>query len=207
MKKQITTLIVLFFLCGLFAETGYDVFPWYSKLQDKDSEIAWSPNENTVVVPIPTKILGNTNIKCFVYDNKKLVGVSYCIGESEVKELLLKLDGKKKVYEINTSFLTESLTSSTFRLSIENKNVPYFYDDTKTMSYLFYSMIADYYSVKKANEIESKGYKLLKKAKKKDAGYCTLYIYDYNDDTRIYITSGNIEGLAFVSYVPYKQDY
>lgn len=206
MKKIITTLLCLLLLCGLFAETGYDGVRWYSPIKTLDN--AWDSGKGAIVVPEVCTILGNTSIKSFVYEKNKLVGVGYCITEEQVAELLSRLEEKKKVYEINTSFITDSLTSSTFRLSIQKNNVPSFYDaEKKTTSYLFYSMIGDYYSVKKANEIESEGYKNLKEAKKKDAGYCTLYIYDYNDDTRIYITSGNAEGLAFVSYVPHIKDY
>ena len=35
----------------------------------------------------------------------------------------------------------------------------------------------------------------------------TLYIYDYNDDTRVYIYDNIIKDKAVVVYVPHEQDY
>ena len=37
--------------------------------------------------------------------------------------------------------------------------------------------------------------------------YGTLYIYDYNDDTRVYIYDNIIKDKAVVVYVPHEQDY
>lgn len=205
MRKIIITLLLVFLSLGLFAETGYDGIKWYTQLNTSDD--AWVSGGGTAVVPEVCNILGYTSIKSFIYENNKLVGVGYCISEEQLTELLSRLEEKKKIYEINTSLLTKVEISATLRMSIRNNNVPTFYDESEIMSSLFCMMIGDCYSVQAANKIESEGYKTLKKAKKKDLGYGTLYIYDYNDDTRIYITSGNVEGLAFVSYVPHIKDY
>ena len=38
-------------------------------------------------------------------------------------------------------------------------------------------------------------------------GKSTVYIYDYNDDTRVYIFENLVEGLTFVYYAQHEQDY
>ena len=38
-------------------------------------------------------------------------------------------------------------------------------------------------------------------------GKSTVYIYDYNDDTRVYIFENLVEGLTFVYYAQHEQDF
>ena len=42
---------------------------------------------------------------------------------------------------------------------------------------------------------------------KPDVNTGIVYIYDYNDDTRVYIYENFIEDKTFVVYVPHEQDY
>lgn len=47
----------------------------------------------------------------------------------------------------------------------------------------------------------------LKPISEKPEGKSTLYIYDYNDDTRAYIYENIIEGQTVVVYAPHEQDF
>ena len=67
-------------------------------------------------------------------------------------------------------------------------------------------LICESYTYEIAIKCEEKGYKS-NKATKTGPGVGTLYIYDYNDDTRVYIAAGNVEDMAFVAYVPHFKDY
>ena len=102
-------------------------------------------------------------------------------------------------------FDLEEITEVTVNL-IESKKVPTFYDGTDEAISALMIIICETYMYELASISEDKGYKS-NKATEAGPGIGTLYIYDYNDDTRVYIAAGNVEGFAFVAYVPHFKDY
>lgn len=54
-------------------------------------------------------------------------------------------------------------------------------------------------------EIEETGYEEIKPEPGNDTG--KIYIYDYNEDTRVYLYENVVTDYAFVVYVPHEQDY
>ena len=209
MKKTIITLLFLILTFGLFSETGYNGTAW-KKQRDKlnfgkhaeDWELG-----NFCIVSFGTVILGDDSIKSYFFDKEKgLNCVSYYIPEKSLKELLSKFDSNKKVYEIKTQLFSKDELTGEVNNLIKTNETPSFYDGTDDATTAFMIILGEISLYEIANITEIKGYKNIKEAKS-GPGVGTLYIYDYNDDTRIYISSGNIEGLAFVAYVPHSQDY
>lgn len=210
MKKLFFTFILVFCLAAGFAETGIDGTAWRTnrkKLNFGDLADNWNITADTQIVSFSTIILGKKEIECYIFEEEQLKGVCYCIPEKSVKELLTKLDKTKKVLEIKTqTFSTLDLMEKHFFYK-KNKNTPSFYSEDENIKKAFRILLGEFEIYSIANKTEQTGYKNISKANKKAPGTGTLYIYDYNDDTRVYITAGNVDGLAFVAYVPHFKDY
>ena len=115
-------------------------------------------------------ILGEQAIKSFIFKENKLHGVSYCIQDESLKDLLSKFKKEQKVFEINTLYIepVELIYSQAYKI-IKNEKGPAFIDGTNHTRFLLEQIIGEIELVKKANETEKKGYKTTtQKTKKKD---------------------------------------
>lgn len=207
--KRLILFFILFLNFGIFAETGYNGFQWGWEKKDINigENIEVWEDEYGSIVSFGTIILGDDSIKSYFFDVEKgLDCVSYYIPAGSLEELLSKFDPKKKVYEVKTELFEINDIYNSAKELIEKGTIPPFYDGSDKTIFAFISVLAEGYSYEIASKSEDKGYKNIKEAKE-GPKVGTLYIYDYNDDTRVYILSGNIDGLAFVAYVPHCKDY
>ena len=211
MKKLFFTFILVFCLAAVFAETGYKGTAWSTKRNSLDfGNLAetWQPDDETQVITFGTTFVGDGALCSYYFYNNELTGVTLCYQENTTKNLLEKLKKENKVFEIQTECL---LYSETFdfkkELKKENKVQPSFDESETSEKYLTF-LVEQLKLYTKAKDIEKKGYKNIKKAKKKEWGIGKIYIYDYNEDTRLYIfTPYTFDHVAFVAYVPHFKDY
>ena len=209
MKKIFISFILLFCVFIGSAETGYDKIEWekqralinFGELADN-----WHVNNETEVVSFSTIILGQKAIECYIFQKGKFAGVCYSIPEKSVKELLSKFDKTKKILKTKTEIFSYDDLFDEFELYKKEGKLPSFYKEEIMIGIITRILIGQLKTFKIAKDIEKTGYKNIEKSKKSDK-VGTLYIYDYNDDTRMYITSGNVYDLAFVAYVPHYKDY
>ena len=167
----------------------------------------WKMNQDTTVVSFSSLVLGDKTVKSYIFEKDKLKGITYFTLDKYVPELLSKFTQKNKIYQIETELFSKKDIWDGIELLKKENNVPPFVDGGEDADVAFYVLMAELSLYEIANYGETKGYKNIEAAKKKTDSVGTLYIYDYNDDTRIYITSGNVDGLAFVAYVPHYKDY
>ncbi len=209
MKKLFFIFVLVSCFAAGFAETGYYDTEWGTKrdrLDFGEKADEWKYG-NITMVSFGTIILGDNSIKTYFFDKDKgLNCVGYFIPEGTLKELLLKFDSRKKVYEIQTELFKIEEIYEIANEIIKRGEEPQFYDSTDDAKIAFTIILAELYNYEIADITQNKGYKKLEKAKQ-GPGVGTLMIYDYNDDSRVYITTGNVENLAFVTYVPNFQDY
>ena len=210
MKKIVVVLLLLSCFVVGFAETGYNGVNWDTSgvsIDFNEVETRWQITPEDELNTWSEIVLGERIIKSCCIRQNKFKGICYVINEKSVKELLTKLDQKKKIYEIRTDFINGLETSRLIAKHEKNGTLPNYSNDKKRNRSIIDITAYEYSTINAALECEYKGYKNLKKQKKSAPYVGTLYIYDYNDDTRIYITSGNVDGLAFVAYVPHAKDY
>ena len=210
MKKIFFTFILVFCLVAGFAENGYNGTSWgttKNKIQFGENIDSWQMTQNLEIITFSTTTQGKTTIKAYFFNNEKLAGISYYLPENSLKDFISKIKAEKKVLEIETELFSIQNLMESLKQSKNKKNYPTFMDGSEDSEYAFIAVLGESYLYEIASYSEEKGYKNIKKTTKKAPGTGTLYIYDYNDDTRVYITAGNVDGLAFVAYVPHVKDY
>lgn len=180
--KKILSLFILFLSVGLFAETGYAGKAWGT---NKNDLILDHVDNNTMAKPKIVLGLETTVFYHFIGD--KLYGVSYSISNEKTKEL------KSKYKELLHSFDFSELTDEQLN-NIKKKNGI----DESAILYLTNKLI---YNM--AFALEVKG--IPKEPPKK--GNCKLLVYNYNDDTRVYMLENFRKGECFVTYIYHEQDY
>lgn len=206
MKKLLLIFVLLSCFAGAFAETGYNGTEWNRKrslLDFGEKADEWQISQEQSVVSFGSVALGDDTIKIYFFEKEKLTGVSYYIPEGTLKDLLSKFDSKKEVAKIQTPMFTVQEIFEGLEKLKKEKNLPSFIDGSEEAEIALSVVLAELSLIEIAKFCETKGYKNLEKTE--DPG--TLYIYDYNNDTRVYIAAGNIKGLVFVAYVPHFKDY
>lgn len=191
MKKTITTLLILFLTLGIFAETGYNNHSWLIKKENLQLNYRIEPGddklwEDTAAEKKP--ILGKETVIYYHFGNDVLYSISYCTKNEKTE--LIKKKMPEPIMEIKTISIPFSYFVSKGILS-ETNDLDLYFNKQMAISALNY---------------ELDGYDQLKEVATED-GACTISIYDYNDDTRVYIFDNNIEGLTFVVYTYHEQDY
>lgn len=183
MKKLITTLLILFLSLGLFAETGYAGIPWKSLKEEFDyKEI----DEATLV--INKSMLGkNTNVY-YHFGYGYLCGVSYSLPKEKSKELRSKYKRLIKEDKNILGITQEEFESVLIKGGVKKDNL-----EPATIKLVFMVCAG----------IQTNG----NTDKLPKDGDAKLYVYDYNDDTRVYILEDYIEGQIFVNYLYHEQDY
>lgn len=229
MKKIFVLFLLTVFSFIAHAETGYKGIEWYTEENEVNKRIDLYANTDDKLlslinsfINIKTKIkleykpvLGLKNEIAYLFTknntilpktiqnkNDRFVSVAYIITLENVK--LLKNNFSKPAYiytECRSDFLE-------FLGNIQPDNIDFFKLDKHTTDLIIkkeimlITLIADkagldtpFVSAALAPDLDS------------TEKYGTLYIYDYNDDTRVYIYDNIIKDKAVVVYVPHEQDY
>lgn len=191
MRKTITTLLILFLTLGLFAETGYNGNQWLKKRDQLILNFPIEPGEdklwNTTAAE-KKAIMGKETVVYYHYGEGYLYAVSYYTTVEKTENLKKKFNNL--VYEKKTKNVT---ISDLICIGIlrETSDIDLYLNNQMAISCLKY---------------EQDGYDQIE-VMADDNGKATISIYDYNDDTRVYILENFIEKLTFVVYTYHEQDY
>lgn len=218
--------LTAFFSVFLFAETGYKGIEWICTEAEcsKQVELKLQFENNSVGDRLvkefmsdisekinETVILGKQTTVGYMFvpiDNEYfLFGISYVVNTNQIKKLqnkfkkirqyktLQQVVGVKEFYaqdELNNL----GLTPNDITPEIEDSLIRYMFCQS-SLGYILSGEEFDTFSWI--------GLEPPTKKNKKATG--TLTIYDYNDDTRVYIYDNIIKDKAVVVYVPHEQDY
>ncbi len=187
MKKIFIILLMLSCFAGAFAETGYANTAWGTpkKYVDLTEETDSIKSKSKTIQGVKTTLY-------YQFVNDRLAGVCYSIPAEKTEQL------KQNYYNLVAKFKAHSTSQkewikmlqedSTTKEKLTAKS-----KDLMTSKILFLS----------AWDIENNGYDQLKDVE----GKGNFYIYDYNNDTRVYIFENTIEGITFVVYTYHEQDF
>ncbi len=191
MKKTLFIILLLSCFAGAFAETGYANNQWgdtYLEVLNKTSAIEYNSDthfKRKVMVGVETNVF-------YHFDNEDFIGVSYSLPKEKTEEI------KSKFSKIITSQKTQTIPKKKFIETIKKDvNLLEKYNTDNI------SFISDKYAFLQARKIETVGTSQYID----NNGTGNLYIYDYNDDTRVYIFENFVEGITFVVYTYHEQDY
>lgn len=185
MKKIFFIFVLVFCLTTGFAEAGYNGLQWGAKYND---------------IPYP-EISENTKAR-----EKKMVGVYttifYHLRGNQLKGISYTIPVEKTT-EIKSKYKKQIDTKQVEAIS--QKDWSNLLKEEKKISEKFTSEEIDRESNKMifllARGIEED------RASGMDKGNAQIYIYDYNEDTRVYIFENMIEGVTFVVYTQHEQDF
>lgn len=185
MKKQITTLLILFLTLGLYAETGYAGIEWgTAKNKFKfEEELEGAGIINKTMLGEETRVFYSFNNK------NNLDGISYSISRKKTSQLINRYPYEKRIGSIKIDTLTKEDLYKDLGELAENEKLLEEY-----ISIVLCSNAAPLCDVRMGQG--KRGY-----------GDCTVHIYNYNDDTRVYIFENLVEGRTFVYYTFHEQDY
>ena len=183
MKKIITTLLFLFMVLGLFAETGYAGFEWGTN-KNNFTDLT---REDDYILSEQRVMFNTLTTRYFSFGNGQLWTVSYSLSAEKTEEIKSKFKNqvyKKKITELSDELINEAYQR--FKLEENEKNKDYI--TNKLVS-------------AKAAAFSSYGISETEKE-----GKATLYAYDYNDDTRVFIFQNITEGKTVVVYSYHEKD-
>lgn len=231
MKKIFVLFLLAVFSFVAHAETGYRGMQWYDSVESCSKIVYLTPyfkdesTENILledminICPVQiikknyTVVLGQLNTVAYLFMNLRnknktcLVGVSYTVTTNQIKEIINRFKVVRKYKTSKEMILSdwfENETLTSLGLSLDLEDIPQEVDKLGKQLDCFivsddYELFGEYISFSKMNlEIANKQNENL-------AG--TLYIFDYNEDTRMYVFDNIIKDKAVVVYVPHKQDY
>lgn len=200
MKKQTIALFILIFTAaGLTAETGYKGINWGS------AEFIITYYEGEEINPVPNKdnyypmlykktLLGEeTNLFYLMQSEYGLLGVFYVTPETNNEKLKFNLRNKEKIYEY--PFLRDAenqlwkKAEEEFKEAIDYPIVEY------SIGFYMWQFAGAYEFEYKVQQFPTEGLEGI------------ISVYDYNDDTRLYIFENIIPEKTIVVYFPYEQDY
>lgn len=184
MKKAITTLLILFLTLGLFAETGYAGFEWGTN-KKKFSDLTI---EDEYVLSEQRVMLNTQTTRYFSFGNDQLWTISYSLPVAKTEEIKAKFKNqayKQNVTEMSDEVIKEALER--FKLESNEKNKDFVTNKLVAIKAAAFSL-----------------YGLTETGKE---GKATVYAYDYNDDTRVFIFENITKGKTVVVYSYHEQDY
>lgn len=230
MKKILSLFLMLVFGFFSFAETGYRGIEWYSNENEVDNQIdsyiynidnnLLSSVEDFTNMKIKIKneyksVLGLKNEIAYFFTNDdiilpkkmrkknyKFVGAAYIITSDNVKLLKKNFSNPVHIFtECRSDFLD-------FLKSIQPDNVDFSKLDNYIIDLIIKSAIMPITLIADNAGFDTPlVYVALAPEEDSTEKDGTLYIYDYNDDTRVYIYDNIIKDKAVVVYVPHEQDY
>lgn len=185
MKKKTFILFLLFCFSVAFAETGYAGIQWGTKWESLPFT-----KEDLTTKSMDRKLVGEDTTMYYHFRNLKLAGISYSLPRE-------KTDLAKANYEHLVETLhADNITVKEFVNILEEQNEI----DSKATSNEI-DRVANKFIFNITKGIEAEGSQGFEK------GNASIYIYDYNNDTRVYIFENIIENITFVVYLPHEQDY
>lgn len=193
MKKIFFILVLVFCLTAGFAETGYAGTPWGTLKQNLKIGDRIAPTDNPLWESTEARkklILNKQNTVYYHFFENQLYGVSYTLQAEDTKQICAKFTNKvdmKKIPGMNKLEWIEIMFTEGL---IDNK------EDNEIINLASNKMIFEV-----AAGFEFYGNKTTK------TGDAKIYIYDYNEDTRVYIFENMVEGLTFVTYMWHEQDF
>ena len=223
--------IFVLFLLSVFSfvahtETGYRGIKWLSTKAQLETKLSLKPAFNDTEIDsnisdllssfmstsiTENVILGKKTEIEYVFmpmDNEDvLISIIYITDAYRIKELQ---DNLKRIRLYKTSF--QYMNSTDFFSQIYLDSIGVSKNDItqkladNTLGIMCASLALDDIRVGENSELFS-FFKLEIPNSKNNKATGTLYIYDYNDDTRVYIYDNIIKDKAVVVYVPHEQDY
>jgi hypothetical protein len=194
MKKAILFIFLLSVFFGAFAETGYNKHAWGTKKSDIKLKSETKPGKDSLWKDTKAEnksILGKMRPVYYHFFNDSLGAISYTLPIEKVKNFQNKM--KEKVFETQA----ESEDIDFILVSCkEEKIIPEIQDIDLDLNKIVAITTL---------EAENDGYEEIDPAPENAAG--RIYIYDYNDDTRVYLYENVVTDYAFVVYVPHEQDF
>ena len=158
-----------------------------------------------------TVILGQLNKVAYLFKSLEnetcLVGVSYTVTTDQIKEIINRFKVVRKYKTSKAMILTywfEDETLTSLGLSLDLEDMPQaLYELGEQLDCFIES---DNYELFGEDSFFS--HQNLEIANKQNENLSgTLYIFDYNKDTRMYVFDNIIKDKAVVVYVPHEQDY
>lgn len=202
MKKIFFIFVLVSCLTAGFAETGYNGTEWDTNRNLIDfGEYAESWNEdNLEAVSFTAVVLGRQTVESYLFEDQRLQGISYYLISEDTDELLERLKTKKKIYEVSADLEMEPIIDKT----VEAAELPEYAKEDDTGKFAFKLIITEAILWDSCRQIETLGYKKIQNDEKAKG---KIYIFDYNEDTRVYIITEVLSGIGFVVYVPHFQDF
>lgn len=199
MKKTIAILLFLIGSVFLFAETGYRGFEWGTseflfelKAGENDAVINLDPFKAKVY---KTKLLGEERELYYIFYQEYFSAAFYIIPSEVTEKLLNNFDKKNRLAFIQTEKIDFNYDEA-IKQNIQN-------EDASTAKRQV-DFIIGLQTISFCAEIEKKAD--LTKAQNQEAE-SQLIIYNYNNDTRVYIYKNMFDGKTIVVYYPHEQDY
>lgn len=190
--KKILSLFILFLSVGLFAETGYAGVEWGTKKEQlKDFFIEHDNSELWDNIEVREKQILNEKTKVYYHFNKGLVGVSYAIPDNRTSVIL------KKYSDLVDTLFSISVPVEEFKNDLKNKL------DLENINNLNLAMNLTIFTAVTRQETTSEIF--FTKPLYGENGF--VYIFNYNDDTNVYVIQNFFKGYTFVVYVVREQDY
>jgi len=201
MRRTIAIILFLLFGFSFYAETGYDGLEWHRRrdlIQEPEDALVYKAKDGSLeVITVLSAALGHSTVKSYIFTENKLEGVVYYIYATELEELQNRLSDKKKIYETHSGI---NIYEEYKKADIETPE----WAQDEALESVFITKVLYILAFGNCSEIEYKGYKSVPLNKKDPAD---LYIYNYNDDTRIYILLDTKTNIGFVVYLPYYKDF
>ena len=227
MKKYFTLTLLLFCVSFIFGETGYRDVEWYSEEKTVSKKIDLYPalskeiekkieledvglkinNENKA-------ILGEINQVSYFFSNEeafypkytegkkfRLIGVAYITSTENLQRLKNNFNKLVQKYIEARSDFKEIIENEFFKETDFNKL------NNSTIDTLIKTVMATMSWDFERYGKNSPTFGNLAPDEDSTKKNGTLYIYDFNEDTRVYIYDNIIKDKAVVVYVPHEQDY
>lgn len=229
MRKIFVLFLLTIFSFVAYTETGYRGLQWYDSVErcskigylepyfenGSVEDILLSDILNTSSFQTIKKryvpVLGKLNYISYLFKRFKnetcLVGVSYTVTTDQIKEIINRFKVVRKYKTSKEMILTywfEDETLTSLGLSLDLEDMPQaLYELGEQLDCFIES---DNYELFGEDSFSS--HQNLEIANKQNENLSgTLYIFDYNKDTRMYVFDNIIKDKAVVVYVPHEQDY
>ena len=194
MKKIFFILVLLSCFAAGFAETGYAGTQWGTHKQNLKIGDKIEPTENELWESTEARkklILNKQNTIYYHFADSYLYGITYTLSREDTKQIRSKFKNEVDIINLEAFSHEEWIENLLNQGMIDNK------EDSAEVNLATNKMIFEITAV-----YEFQGYK-----KQIKNGNAKVYIYDYNDDTRVFLFENIVEGYSFVSYIWHEQDF
>ncbi len=194
MKKLFFIFVLVFCVAAGFAETGYAGTQWGTHKQNLKIGDKIEPTNNELWESTEARrklILNKPGIIYYHFVEDYLYGITYTLNKKDTKQIISKFKNEVDTIKVESSDLDEWIDYLSQQGMIDNK------EDEEDINLATNKMIFEITAV-----YEFQGYKNQIKN-----GNAKVYIFDYNDDTRVFLFENIVEGYSFVSYIWHEQDF